>query len=73
MVLKQEGSLRSFGTNLMLQRVQLEQRNLESIKDASAPHTTWKSDPQTGEITRHETWSPNPRNPNGWDKVQAQI
>lgn len=46
-------------------------KKVEPIKDASGPHTTWKSDPQTGEITRHETWSPNPRNPNGWDKVQS--
>lgn len=46
-------------------------KKVEPIKDASGPHTTWKSDPQTGEITRHETWTPNPRNPNGWDKVQS--
>ena len=39
--------------------------------DAEGPHTTWKKDPQTGEITRHETYKPNPRNPSGFDKVQS--
>ena len=46
-------------------------KKVEPIKDAGGPHTTWKADPQTGEITRHETWTPNPRNPRGWDKVQS--
>ncbi len=46
-------------------------KKVEPIKDASGPHTTWKSDPHSGEITRHETWAPNPRNPSGWDKVQS--
>ena len=39
--------------------------------DAEGPHTTWKKDPQTGKITRHETYNPNPRNPTGFDKVQS--
>lgn len=46
-------------------------RKVEAITDASGPHTTWKSDPQTGEITRHETWTPNSQNPTGWDSVQS--
>lgn len=46
-------------------------KKVEPIKDASGPHTTWKADPQTGQITRHETWKPNPRNPTGWDKGQS--
>ena len=46
-------------------------KKVEPINDAGGPHTTWKSDPQTGEITRHETWSPNLKNPTGWDKVQS--
>ncbi len=46
-------------------------KKVEPIKDADASHTTWKADPETGEITRHETWKPNSRNPSGWDKVQS--
>ena len=46
-------------------------KKVKPIKDANGPHTTWKTDPQTGQITRHETWNPNPRNPTGWDKVQS--
>jgi RHS repeat-associated protein len=38
---------------------------------AVGPHTTWKTDPETGEITRTETWVPNSRNPSGWDSEQA--
>jgi RHS repeat-associated protein len=38
---------------------------------AQGPHTVWKEDPVTGEITRHETWTPNPKNPTGWDSVQS--
>jgi hypothetical protein len=39
--------------------------------DAVGPHTTWKTDPITGQITRTETWVPNPQNPSGWDSEQA--
>lgn len=46
-------------------------KKVEPVKDAAGPHTTWKTDPRTGEITRHETWQPNVRNPSGWDKVQS--
>ena len=44
---------------------------LGPVKEAEGAHTTWKSDSITGEITRHETWSPNKRNPSGWDKIQS--
>ena len=46
-------------------------KKVEPLENADGPHTTWKADPQTGEITRHETWTPNPRNPKGWDSVQS--
>src|SRR5207253_2432211 len=46
-------------------------RKLAPIADAQGPHTTLKTDPVTGQMTRHETWSPNPRNPKGWDSVQS--
>ena len=39
--------------------------------DATGAHTTWKSNPQTGKITRHETYRPNPKNPSGFDKVKS--
>jgi RHS repeat-associated protein len=38
--------------------------------DAKGPHTTWKTD-ENGNITRHETWDPNARNPTGWDSRQS--
>lgn len=38
---------------------------------AAGPHTTWKTDPVTGEITRHGTWTPNDQNPTGWDTTQS--
>jgi hypothetical protein len=44
---------------------------VEPHPDAEGPHTTWKTDPQTGKITRHETYTPNSRNPSGFDKVQS--
>lgn len=46
-------------------------QRVEPNQTASGPHTTWKTDPQTGQITRHETWTPNPRNPTGWDSYQS--
>jgi len=46
-------------------------KKVEPIKNADGAHTTWKTDPQTGKITRHETWTPNARNPRGFDKVQS--
>jgi RHS repeat-associated protein len=42
---------------------------LGPITKALGPHTTWKT--VCGKITRHETWTPNPRNPKGWDSVQS--
>lgn len=44
---------------------------LGPVSDADGDHTTWKVDPNTGEITRTETWAPNPQNPSGWDSEQA--
>jgi len=46
-------------------------KKVTPIKDAKGAHTTWKTDPQTGKITRHETWTPNSKNPSGFDKVQS--
>ncbi|MEO5371598.1 MAG: hypothetical protein H7833_16130 [Magnetococcus sp. DMHC-1] len=43
---------------------------LGPIVDAAGPHTIWKKN-SAGNITRHETFMPNPRNPTGWDKVQS--
>ena len=44
---------------------------VEPHPDAEGAHTTWKTDPQTGKITRHETYTPNVKNPSGFDKVQS--
>jgi hypothetical protein len=45
-------------------------RKLQPDFEAQGPHTTWKLNSE-GEIVRHETWTPNPRNPTGWDSVQS--
>ncbi|KLU63529.1 tRNA(Glu)-specific nuclease WapA precursor [Peptococcaceae bacterium CEB3] len=37
--------------------------------DAIGPHSTFKRDPNTGEITNYRTWESNPRNPSGYDEV----
>ena len=34
---------------------------------AQGPHTTFKTDPKTGKVTKYTTWRPNPRNPTGFD------
>ena len=39
-------------------------RKLGPVTDAAGPHTVWKTD-AAGNIIRHETYSPNPRNPTG--------
>ena len=41
---------------------------LQPNPDATGPHTTFKSDPRTGQITGYETYTPqtNPQNPNPW-------
>lgn len=41
------------------------------VKEAEGPHSAWKTDPKTGEITRTETYTPNPQNPTGHDKVKS--
>jgi RHS repeat-associated protein len=35
-----------------------------------APHTTFRTDPATGEVTHYTTWEPNPQNPIGYDPVK---
>jgi hypothetical protein len=44
---------------------------LSPISGAEGAHTTWKTDPQTGAITRHQTWTANTRNPTGFDSKQS--
>ncbi len=42
--------------------------NLQPDLDATGPHTTFKRNPDTGEITNYETWGQtDPRNPNPWE------
>lgn len=65
------GTIRQIGKGADKLSDSVRTNKVEPIKDASGPHTTWKSDPQTGEITRHETWTPNSRNPSGWDSKQS--
>jgi len=45
---------------------------LEPHPDAQGPHTTFRRDPQTGQVAHYETWQPqtNPRNPNQWTSVK---
>jgi RHS repeat-associated protein len=38
-------------------------------QNATGDHTTWKT--ENGDMTRHETWTPNPKNPTGWDSKQS--
>lgn len=45
-------------------------KKLGPIENAAGPHTVWKTGPD-GQIIRHETYTPNPQNPIGWDKVQS--
>jgi RHS repeat-associated protein len=45
-------------------------KKVQPAEGAEGPHTTWKTDGQ-GNLTRHETWEPNPRNPHGFDRVQS--
>jgi RHS repeat-associated protein len=47
------------------------QRNhLRPESGAGGPHTTFRRDRSTGNVTHTETWRPNPRNPTGFDSVQ---
>ncbi len=34
-----------------------------------SPHSTFRTDPVTGEVTHYTTWEPNPQNPLGYDPV----
>ncbi|GGG85239.1 RHS repeat-associated core domain-containing protein [Paenibacillus radicis (ex Gao et al. 2016)] len=43
---------------------------MKSDKEATGDHTVLKRDPKTKEVTNYETYKSNPRNPNGFDKVQ---
>ena len=44
---------------------------VEPVAGAEGPHSSWKVDPKTGEITRTETYMPNPQNPSGFDTVKT--
>jgi RHS repeat-associated protein len=46
-------------------------RKTEPVKDAEGPHTTIKKDPESGEITGTETFTPNPKNPRGFDSEKS--
>jgi RHS repeat-associated protein len=37
---------------------------------AQGQHTTFKTDPQTGKVTGHAEWQPNPKNPSGFDQAK---
>jgi RHS repeat-associated protein len=41
------------------------------VKEAEGPHSAWKTDQKTEEITRTETYTPNAQNPAGHDKVKS--
>ena len=43
---------------------------LQPDPNARGPHSTSRIGPD-GQIRRHETWDPNPRNPRGWDSRQS--
>jgi hypothetical protein len=43
---------------------------LKSDSRAEGPHTTFKTDKDRN-VTRHETWEPNPQNPSGFDSKQS--
>ena len=43
---------------------------LKPASVADGPHTTFKRDPQTGQVTSHAEWISNPKNPSGFDQVK---
>ena len=45
---------------------------LQPHPDAQGAHTSFKVDPQTGKVTKYETYQPqtNPQNPNPWESVK---
>ena len=43
---------------------------LKPDPNATGPHTTYKVDPNTGEITNYVEWEPNPQNPSGFDEAK---
>jgi uncharacterized protein RhaS with RHS repeats len=47
-------------------------RKLQPNLEAEGPHTTFKLDPETGDVNHYETWQPqsNPQNPNPWESVK---
>ncbi|WP_238395711.1 RHS repeat-associated core domain-containing protein [Pontibacter pudoricolor] len=44
--------------------------HLEPDKSASGPHSTFKRDGDTGPVKKHAEYSPNTKNPTGFDEVQ---
>jgi len=38
--------------------------------NAQGDHTTFKRNPDTGEVTNYETWRSNPKNPTGFDSAK---
>lgn len=43
---------------------------LKPDPQAQGPHSTFKRDTQTGKVTGHAEWKPNPKNPSGFDEVK---
>ena len=43
---------------------------LEPSKEATGSHTSFKSDPKTGEVTNYAEYTPNSKNPTGFDEVK---
>jgi hypothetical protein len=43
--------------------------HLRPNPSATGAHTTYRTNPTTGRITHYETWTPNPRNPSGFDSA----
>lgn len=43
--------------------------NLKPDPSGSGPHSTYKTD-ASGQVTNHSEWSPNPRNPSGYDQAK---
>ena len=44
--------------------------HLKPHPKAEGAHSTFKRDPVTGKVTGHAEWTPNPRNPTGFDQVK---
>ena len=44
---------------------------LRSDPDAVGPHSTFKRNPQTGQVDKYDEFQPNSRNPNGFDRTKS--